>query len=192
MFSQKLGHQVVCEKIPLHEIKHITAVAIDPTTADFEDMMQQRNHRAAKRQPSKTFAFQVSMLASDEHSSIVLAGRRYCFRAESKKDRDEWVEQLKLTSARALQAYRSQDQSESAAVRLRMHGQNLYESLTFQAGISFIIMTNFLCNLLAAEVLPDLGSKNVLAMYSTVDTCFLCFFVAEMLFALYLYRSDFF
>jgi hypothetical protein len=155
-------------------------------------MMQQRNHRAAKPQPSKTFAFQVCMLASDELSSMSLhthslTGRRYSFRAESKKDRDEWVEQLKLTSARALQAYRSQDQSENV-----MRGQHLYESLTFQAGISFMIMTNFLCNLLAAEVLPELGSKNVLEIYSTVDTCFLCFFVAEMLFALYLYRSDFF
>jgi hypothetical protein len=160
-------------------------------------MMQQCNHRAAKPQPSKTFAFQVCMLASDELSSMslhthTLTGRRYSFRAESKKDRDEWVEQLKLTSARALQAYRSQDQSENAAVRLLMRGQHLYESLTFQAGISFMIMTNFLCNLLAAEVLPELGSKNVLAIYSTVDTCFLFFFVAEMLFALYLYRSDFF
>jgi hypothetical protein len=73
-----------------------------------------------------------------------------------------------------------------------MRGQDLYTSLTFQAGISFMIMANSLCNMLAAEVLPELGSKNVLAMYSTVDTCFLCFFVAELLFALYLYRSDFF
>jgi len=182
----------VCETIPLHEIERVTAVASDSATADFENMMQQRNQGAVKRQPPKTFAFQVCMLASDALSSMGLAGRRYCFRAESKNDCDEWVKQLKLTSARALQAYRSQDQSENAAVRLRMRGQDLYTSLTFQAGISFMIMANFLCNMLAAEVLPELGSKNVLAMYSTVDTCFLCFFVAELLFALYLYRSDFF
>jgi hypothetical protein len=46
--------------------------------------------------------------------------------------------------------------------------------------------------LLTGGSLARVGSKNVLATYSTVDTCFLCFFVAEMLFVVYLYRSDFF
>ena len=138
-------------------------------------------------QTGKAFAFQIFMRDAES----ALAGRSFSFRGDSKKDCEEWVHHVNVVSEVALRAYQSNDPDVDTATRFRKRGQDLYKSPSMQAGISMMIISNFACNLLAAETMPPLGSATE-QMYLDIDTCFLFFFIGEMLFVMFLYRFDFF
>ena len=79
----KIDADWVSETIPLHEIDRVAAIV----GHGFDKMMQESNQAAFQRAPSTgKFAFQIFM-----NESAAVGARNYSFRADTKKDCDEWV-----------------------------------------------------------------------------------------------------
>ena len=118
----KIDTDWVSETIPLHEIDRVAAIV----GHGFDKMMQESNQAAFQRAPSTgKFAFQIFM-----NESAAVGARNYSFRADTKKECDEWVNYITQCSAVAVRAHLSKTSGLMAQRRIRC--QKFYVSRPVQ------------------------------------------------------------
>jgi hypothetical protein len=117
----------------------------------------------------------------------VVGARSFSFRAESRKDAEEWVNFVSKIAERALKAHVSNNPELDSMLRLRLTMKEIYKRNSIQAFIGAMIMLNFVFNLLEAEDMPERGSPAE-AFYDWLDNAFLIFFMCEMCLVLFIWQ----
>lgn len=117
----KIDADWVSETIPLHEIERVAAIV----GHGLDKMMMEESNEARHIGSIKgTFAFQIFM-----NESAGVGARTYSFRANTKKDCDEWVKLITKISAEAVRAHQANDHK---LLRLRIDFQHIYASRPVQ------------------------------------------------------------
>jgi hypothetical protein len=122
----KIDADWVSETIPLHEIARVAAIV----GHGLDKMMQESNQASMSchvAPPKGTFAFQIFM-----NESAAVGARSYSFRADTKKDCDEWVKYITKFSAVAVRAHQANDPDADRMLRWRIRFQQSYASRPVQ------------------------------------------------------------
>ena len=119
------------------------------------------------------------------------AGRSYSFRTfVSADERDTWVEFLRTVVRAAVELDRRTNPSISMYARIQWSGKTFSESSTVNVLISTIILSNFVINMLQAEIQPKPGSASE-RTFKSLDIFFTLIYTTELIFLLIAYGKKF-